>query len=101
MEYVKHPLVGDPLYTANRPKHEAANLGLRRQFLHSFMLSLDHPVTGELLAFADNLPDDLAEVLSSIADRSVEVTEAGQEVAEKLANAPHPSIVGIPYLDQR
>ncbi len=101
MEYVNHPLVGDPLYMASRPKSESANLGLRRQFLHSFMLSFDHPVTGELLAFADNLPDDLVEVLDDIADRSIEVTEAGRDVAAKLACAPHPSIIGVPYLDQR
>ena len=101
MEYVKHPLVGDPLYVANRPKQELANLGLRRQFLHSFMLSLDHPITGEKLTFADNLPDDLAETLNMLSERSTGLTEAGREVAALLADAPHPSIAGIPYLDQR
>jgi 23S rRNA pseudouridine1911/1915/1917 synthase len=101
MEYVKHPLVGDPLYVASRPKSDSDNLGLRRQFLHSFMLSFDHPVTGELLSFADNLPDDLQEVLDGIAERSAEITAAGREVADRLAEAPHPSISGIPYLDQR
>ena len=101
MEYAKHPLVGDPLYVANRPKSEIANLGLRRQFLHSFMLSFDHPITGDLLNFADNLPGDLQEVLEGIADRRTEITAAGREVAARLADAPHPSIAGVPYLDQR
>lgn len=101
MEYVKHPIVGDPLYTANRPKADVANLGLRRQFLHSFMLTFDHPITGALLTFAENPTEDLACVLDMLADRRIEMTDAGREVAERLASAPRPSIVGIPYLDQR
>lgn len=69
MEYAKHPLVGDPLYTANRPKAESSNLGLKRQFLHSFMLTFEHPVTGEQLHFEDDLPDDLQSVLDGLASR--------------------------------
>ena len=101
MEYAKHPLVGDPLYTANRPKSPTANLGLRRQFLHSFMLSLDHPVTGEQLGFVDNVSNDLQRVLDSLMERSMGVTEHGREIYAKLADAPRPSIEGIPYLDQQ
>ncbi|HAM15029.1 MAG TPA: RluA family pseudouridine synthase [Eggerthellaceae bacterium] len=71
MEYAKHPLVGDPLYTSGKPRFEAANLGLHRQFLHSFKLSFDHPITGERLEFEDSLPDDLQEVLDSLSDREM------------------------------
>ena len=71
MEYAKHPLVGDPLYTHSMPKAESANLGLKRQFLHSFMLTLDHPITGEEMHFEDDLPDDLPAVLDTIADRKM------------------------------
>ena len=70
MEYAKHPLVGDPVYVANRPKAESANLGLKRQFLHSFKLAFDHPVTGEHLEFEDELPDDLAGVLDGLRSRA-------------------------------
>ena len=101
MEYVKHPLVGDPLYVANRPKADSSNLSLRRQFLHSFRLSFDHPVTGEELSFDDNLPEDLEETLASLDSRITETTEAGREVFERLEDAPRPSIQGIPYLDQK
>ena len=101
MEYTKHPLVGDPLYIANRPKSESSNLGLRRQFLHSFMLSLDHPVTGQYLEFADNVPDDLQEVLDTLESRSMGLTDAGRKIREALEQAPHPSVEGIPYLDQK
>lgn len=101
MEYTKHPLVGDPLYTANRPKAPIANCGLRRQFLHSFRLSLDHPVSGENLRFADNLPRDLQAVLNGLEGRSMGKTDAGNQVADLLSEAPTPSIEGVPYLDQR
>ena len=71
MEYAKHPLVGDPFYTANRPRHESANLGLSRQFLHSFKLTFDHPITGETLHFEDDLPEDLQHVLDALSDRKL------------------------------
>ncbi|HIW75158.1 MULTISPECIES: RluA family pseudouridine synthase [Gordonibacter] len=90
MEYAKHPLVGEPVYTSNAPKDAAANCGLERQFLHSFMLSFEHPMTGESLSFADNLPADLQGVLDALAPRSTGRTEAGDEVFSLLSNAPHP-----------
>ena len=69
MEYAGHPLVGDPLYTAHRPKWESSNLGLPRQFLHSFRLTFDHPITGKALHFEDDLPQDLQEVLDRLRER--------------------------------
>lgn len=101
LEYTKHPLVGDPLYTSSAPRDALSNLGLRRQFLHSYKLELEHPTKGVELSFADNLPQDLEDVLAKLAKRSMGVTDAGRAVRELLAEAPHPSICGIPYLDQR
>ena len=100
MEYTKHPLVGDMLYTASAPKRPQANLGLRRQFLHSFRLVLEHPMTGETMQFADNLPCDLQDALDSLAPRSMGKTAAGVEVAQLLANAPVPCVEGVAYADQ-
>ena len=80
MEYAKHPLAGDPAYTAHAPKDPAADLGLCRQFLHSFRLSFTHPATGEELCFFDALPPDLQEVLDELAPRSEGRTAAGDEV---------------------
>lgn len=94
MQYAKHPLVGDPVYTANGPRDARAQLGLKRQFLHSFKIRFTHPETSEELKFADNLPRDLAEVLTGLADRSRGLTDAGHEVADLLADAPHPSVEG-------
>ena len=71
MEYAKHPLVGDPLYTHSMPKAQSANLGLKRQFLHSFMLTLDHPITGVEMHFEDDLPEDLQQVLDGLSNRKM------------------------------
>lgn len=90
MEYAKHPLVGDPVYTSGSPSAPAADLGLDRQFLHSFQLSFEHPVTGEALRFADNLPEDLQGALNDLAKRSMGRTTAGEEVFELLKSAPKP-----------
>lgn len=69
MEYTSHPLVGDPLYTTHRPKNEATNLGLTRQFLHSYKLGFDHPFSHEHLEFQDELPSDLHAVLDALRAR--------------------------------
>ena len=92
MEYAKHPLVGDPAYTSGAPSAPAADLGLDRQFLHSFQLSFQHPVTGESLRFADNLPADLQEALDDLASRSTGRTTAGEEVRALLEDAPRPRL---------
>ncbi|HIS40763.1 MAG TPA: RluA family pseudouridine synthase [Candidatus Aphodovivens avistercoris] len=92
MEFAKHPLVGDPMYTSGAPGAPAANRGLDRQFLHSFRLDFDHPVTGEHLSFKDGLPADLKGVLDGLSDRDARRTEAGEEVLRLLADAPRPRL---------
>lgn len=77
MVYIKHPVVGDPLYGRNHPK---ADLGLQRQFLHAYRLSLTHPATGEALDFLDPLTDDLASRLRVLEPESMGRTPAGVEV---------------------
>jgi 23S rRNA pseudouridine1911/1915/1917 synthase len=82
MHYIEHPVVGDPMYGANKMKPQA-QLGLSRQFLHSWRLALQHPVTEEPLSFEDALPEDLQEVLTALADRSMGQTEAAQALANR------------------
>jgi 23S rRNA pseudouridine1911/1915/1917 synthase len=77
LAYIQHTVVGDPLYGRRRLKDD---LGLARQFLHSYSLQFDHPVSGERICLIDPLPLDLAGALSSIAERSVGRTPAGQEI---------------------
>ena len=73
MAYIHHPVVGDALYgraatakARNRDAARRSELGLDRQFLHSFKLAFTHPVTGEEMRFEDELPDDLADVLEAL-----------------------------------
>jgi 23S rRNA pseudouridine1911/1915/1917 synthase len=81
MAYIKHPCVGDQLYGSARIK---ADLGLERQFLHSYRLEFTHPVTGEQLRFIDPLPDDLGEVLSGLLSQSTGRTAAGDEALPQI-----------------
>lgn len=87
MQYVKHPIVGDATYTACAPRHPSASLGLTRQFLHSYRIGFEHPLTHEALEFFDRLPEDLRVVLDSLQGRSAGVTEYGREVRTLLEEA--------------
>ncbi|MDA3936962.1 MAG: RluA family pseudouridine synthase [Actinomycetota bacterium] len=84
MAYIDHPVVGDQLYGARKAK---ADMGLERQFLHSYRLKLDHPITGEEIAILDPLPEDLATRLESLEEFSMGRTSAGDEVFAELAAA--------------
>lgn len=77
MHYIKHPLVGDPLYGRNHPK---ADLGLDRQFLHAYRIAFDHPATGERIDLTDPIPEVLAERLRRLEPESMGRTAAGDEV---------------------
>lgn len=77
MLYIKHPVVGDPMYGRNRPK---ADLGLERQFLHAYRIAFEHPAMGEPIDLLDPLPEDLARRLRELAPESMGRTEAGDEV---------------------
>jgi len=75
MLYIKHPCVGDPVYSGGTPK---AQIGLERQFLHSYNIEFNHPLSGEKMRFSDKLPEDLAQALRQLSSRSMGRTEYGQ-----------------------
>ena len=83
MAYTHHPVVGDSLYGRNRRGSD--ELGLDRQFLHSYALRFVHPMTLEELSFIDPLPPDLETALASIKPRSLGMTSEGQRLAAILA----------------
>ena len=85
MAYIKHPCVGDQLYGA---RHEKADRGLTRQFLHSYSLDFEHPITGEHLHFIDSLPADLSDVYEGLSDRHHEQTQRGMNIQDVLQRTP-------------
>ncbi|MEO0442576.1 MAG: 23S rRNA pseudouridine(1911/1915/1917) synthase RluD [Pseudomonadota bacterium] len=73
MAYLKHPLVGDPLYLGRKPwlagtsaalKAELA--GFSRQALHAKKLSLIHPGTAEPMSWQVDTPDDMQNLLNHL-----------------------------------
>ena len=87
MASIGHPVVGDALYgraanakARNRERALKAELGLARQFLHSWSLAFEHPVSHEQLSFRDALPDDLACVADALAPCSSGRTAYGAQL---------------------
>ena len=75
MAYAGHGLVGDPTYGGKRkmgakvlPADVAqAVMAFPRQALHAASLGFDHPVSGERLEFAADLPADMGDLLVGLA----------------------------------
>jgi 23S rRNA pseudouridine1911/1915/1917 synthase len=76
MEFLKHPLVGDPLYgpqsTALRAalkkggydeKASDSVMNFPRQALHASNLAFVHPVSGQAMVFESPLPGDFSNIL--------------------------------------
>jgi 23S rRNA pseudouridine1911/1915/1917 synthase len=67
LAHIGHPLLGDNVYGphfktkahALGPKSRAALAALGRQALHAWLLTLEHPRTGEILSWEAGLPEDL------------------------------------------
>ncbi len=75
---IGHPLLGDEVYGAGfrtkttllPPEAQTALAGLGRQALHSHILTVQHPSTGEFLTFRSELPPELARLRSALASTS-------------------------------
>jgi len=66
MKYEGHPVIGDPDYFIKPSRKISQELGLERQFLHSYHIEFTHPETGEKLVLEADLPEDLKSVLEKI-----------------------------------
>lgn len=73
MAWLKHPLVGDPVYAGRARLPKGANPALAeilqnfpRQALHASAISLQHPVTDELLRFEAPLPADMQALIAAL-----------------------------------
>ena len=70
LSHVGHSLIGDPMYggRVRFPKKASeelkdALLNFKRQALHSKKLTLNHPISGELMSWKAPLPDDMSRLL--------------------------------------
>jgi len=59
MAYLKHPVIGDITYGDEKLNREYRKLGLKRQFLHAYLIKFKHPITGKKLNITSKLPEDL------------------------------------------
>ena len=74
LNYLNHPVVGDPLYggekraidSAGSPDVRAALEQLRGQALHAARLQFTHPISSEILQFEAPLPDDMQNVIAAL-----------------------------------
>ena len=84
---IGHPLLGDETYGSGfrtkagllPEKTKEALAALGRQALHSHMLSVRHPATGEFLTFRSELPPDLSRLRNALAS----ISETGDKVSVK------------------
>ncbi len=75
LAHIGHPLLGDDAYAAGyRTKSarlsedaQAALAVLGRQALHAYLLTVEHPTTGQRLEFKSELPGDLARLRYTLA----------------------------------
>lgn len=61
MQYINHPVVGDPKYGPEKKR-----FAITGQALHSAELSLKHPTTGDDMLFTAPLPPDMAIILTQL-----------------------------------
>ena len=73
LSHIGHSLIGDPVYggRVRFPKKASdelkqALLNFKRQALHSKKLTLNHPISGELMSWKAPLPDDMQELLEAL-----------------------------------
>jgi len=61
LQFVGHPVVGDPLYAPGRK-----SFGLSGQALHASSLTFEHPVTGETVTVESPLPPAFTQLLEQL-----------------------------------
>ncbi|WP_416221094.1 RluA family pseudouridine synthase [Rhodopseudomonas palustris] len=74
LAHMGHPLLGDDVYGPHfktkasqlRPPARAALTDLGRQALHAYLLVVEHPSSGEVVAWESGLPADLARLKAAL-----------------------------------
>ena len=66
MSAIRHPLVGDMTYGAD--PNLAAEIGVKRPWLHAQALEFTHPISGLTISVSAPYPSDLTDSLSRLSD---------------------------------
>lgn len=61
MAYIKHPLVGDPLYGSRKQ-----DFNVTGQLLHAGVIGFIHPASGEYMEFYSDVREEFADVLNRL-----------------------------------
>lgn len=61
MAYIKHPLVGDPLYGSRKQ-----DFNVMGQLLHAGVIGFIHPASGEYMEFHSDVREEFADVLNRL-----------------------------------
>ncbi len=64
--YIGHPIVGDPVYSSRG----SLGVNLSGQALHAWKLTIEHPVSGEIIEAIAPLPADLTKLLAVLRKRN-------------------------------
>lgn len=83
MAHIRHPLLGDPVYGGRFKQAKGmtescreALQGFRRQALHAGVLGFEHPTTGEDVRWEVELPEDMQQILSILAEDTRQAEES-------------------------
>ncbi|MDO4774637.1 MAG: RluA family pseudouridine synthase [Aerococcaceae bacterium] len=67
LEYIGHPIVGDPVYRRGVPQMKGALAKLNEgQYLHAQSLHFIHPTTQKMLTFTSELPSRFVEIMQTL-----------------------------------
>ena len=65
LESLGLPLLGDPIYRKKAP-NASKSLSFKRQALHAYALTLEHPVSQDLMTWFQMPPPDLMELMTTV-----------------------------------
>jgi 23S rRNA pseudouridine1911/1915/1917 synthase len=83
MAHIRHALLGDPVYGGRFKQAKGmtescreALQGFRRQALHAGVLGFEHPTTGEDVRWEVELPEDMQQILTILAEDARQAEES-------------------------
>lgn len=66
LNYLGHPIIGDPLYNIKASRKISKNFNLKRQFLNAVKLEFTHPKTEQKMSFSADLDSELKQILAKL-----------------------------------